>query len=79
MLIASYQVLMGQAPMSPPFSPSQGASSSEQMHTPIAPSPPAPEPLPRPKWQHPSPDPVDVSPASRATPQAYLIDPPSSK
>ena len=79
MLVASYQVLMGQAPMSLPFSPSQGASSSEQVPVPMAPSSPAPEPLPRPKWQHPSPDLVDISPPGRATSQASLMGPPSSK
>ena len=49
MLVASYQVLMEQVPMSLPYNPSQAASSSEQVPTPVAPSPPAPEPMPRPK------------------------------
>ena len=48
-LVASYQVLMGQVLMSLLFSPSQGASSSEQVPAPMALSPPAPESLPRPK------------------------------
>ena len=70
---------MGQALTSLPFSLSQGASSSEQVPTPVALSPLAPEPLARPKWWHPSPDPVDVLPPSRTTPQANLAGPPSSK
>ena len=37
MVVASYQVLMGQALMSLPFSPSQGASSSEQVPAPWLP------------------------------------------
>ena len=36
MLVASYQVLIGQAPMSLLFSLSQGASSSDQVPTPMA-------------------------------------------
>ena len=78
-LVASYQVLMGQMLMSLPFSPSQGPSFSEQVPAPMAPSPPGPEPLPRPKWLHPSLGPVDVSPPSGVTSQAYLMGPPSSK
>ena len=78
-LVASYQVSMGQALTSLPCNPSQGVSSSEQVPTPVAFSPPAPEPMPRPKWQHPSPDPVDASPSGRATPQANVTGSPSSK
>ena len=37
MLVASYQVLMGQMQTSLPFNPSQGASSSEQLPTPWLP------------------------------------------
>ena len=48
-LVASYQILMGQSPMSLPLSPSQGPSSSEPVPAPMAPLPPAPEPSPRPK------------------------------
>ena len=70
---------MGQVPASLLFSPSQGASSSEQVHVPMAPSSPAPEPLPRPKQQHPSAVPVDILPPGRATSQASLMGPPSSK
>ena len=59
-LVASYQVLMGQLLMSLPLNPSQGASSSELSPTPMAPSLPALEPSPKVKWQCLSPDPVDV-------------------
>ena len=56
-LVASYHILLGHALTSHPFSLSQGASSSEQVSTPMVPSPPAPEHSSRPKWWHPSPDP----------------------
>ena len=49
-LVASYQVLMGQLPMSLLLNPSQVAYSSGLAPTPAAPSLPALEPLPRPKW-----------------------------
>ena len=78
-LVASYQVLMGQLPTSLLVNPSQGASSSELAPAPMAPSPPALEPSPRPKQQHPSPDLVDVLPPSGATPQGNITGPPSSK
>ena len=58
-LVASYHILMGQAPMSHPFTLSQGASPIEQPSAPAAPSSLAPGHSPRPKRQHPSPDPVD--------------------
>ena len=48
-LVASYHILMGQAPTSHPFTLSQGASSIEQLSAPAAPSP-VPEHSPRPKW-----------------------------
>ena len=79
MLVASYHVLMGQAPMSHPFTLSQGASPTEQTPAPVAPSSPVPECLPRPKWQHPSPDLVDIMPFGRTTSKATLEGPPSSK
>ena len=79
MLVASYHVLLGQALTSHPFSLSQGASSSEQVSTAMAPSPPVPEHSPRPKQWHPSPDPVDVSPPSGTTSKATQEGPPNSK
>ena len=48
-LVASYHVLMGQAPTSHPFNLLQGASSTEQVSAPVVPSPPAPGHSPRPK------------------------------
>ena len=62
MLVASYHVLLGHAPMSHLFSISQEAPPSWQGSTPGTSSPPMPECSPRPKWWHHSPDPVDVSP-----------------
>ena len=79
MLVASYHVLLGQAPMSHPFSLSQGTLSSEQVSAPMAPSPPAPEHSPRPKWWYPSADPVDVSPPSGTMSKATPEGPPSSE
>ena len=78
-LVASYHLLMGQAPMSHPFTLSQGASPIEQPSAPVAPSSPAPEHSPRPKQQHPSPDPVDDMPLGGTTSKATLEGPPSSK
>ena len=52
MLVASYHLLMGQAPMSHPFTLSQGASLIKQPSALVAPSSPAPEHSPRAKWQH---------------------------
>ena len=60
-LVASYHILMGQAPTSHPFTLSQGASLIEQLSAPVGPSSPVPEcspqaqevtPLPRPSGQH---------------------------
>ena len=48
-LVASYHILKGQAPMSYPFTLSQGASPIEQLSAPVAPSSPVPEHSPRPK------------------------------
>ena len=78
-LVASYHVLLGQTLMSHPFSLSQGASSSEQVSAPMAPSPPVPEHSPRLKWQHPSLGPVDVLPPGGTTYKATPEGPPSSK
>ena len=49
MLVASYHILMGQAPMSHPFTLLQGAFPTEQAPAPAAPSSPASEHSPRPK------------------------------
>ena len=78
-MVAFYHVLLGHAPMSQPFSLSQGASPSEQVSTPGAPSPPEPECSLRPKWQHQSPDLMDVLPPSGTMPKATPEGPPSLK
>ena len=61
-LVASYHILMGQAPTSHPFTLSQGASPAKQPSASAAPPALAPEHSPRPKRQHPSPDPVNGTP-----------------
>ena len=79
MLVVSYHLLLGQALTSHPFSLSQGASSSEHVSTPMAPSPPVHEHSPRPKQWYPSPDLVDVLPPSGTMSKATPEGPPSSK
>ena len=78
-LVASYHILMGQAPMSHPFTLSQGASPTKQPSAPAAPSSLAPEHSPRPKRQHPSPDPVDDMPLGWTTSKTTSEGPPSPK
>ena len=78
-LVASYHILMGQAPTSHPFTLSQGASPIEQPSVPAALSSPAPEHSPRTKRQHPSPDPVDNMPLGGTMFKTTLEGPPSSK
>ena len=53
-LVASYHILMGHAPMSHPFTLSQGASPTKQLSVPAAPPSLVPEHSPRPKRRHPS-------------------------
>ena len=79
MLVASYHILMGQAPTSHPFTLSQGASPAEQPSASAAAPVPAPEQSPRPKKWHPSPDPVDSMPLSGTTCKTTSEGPPSSK
>ena len=76
-LVASYHILMGQAPMSHPFTLSQEASPIEQPSAPAAPSSLAPEHSPRPKRQHPSPGPVDDTPLGETTSKTTLEGPPA--
>ena len=78
-LVASYHLLMGQIPMSHPFTLPQGASPIEQLSAPAAPSSLAPEHSPRPKQQHPSQGPVDDMPLGGTTSKTTLEGPPSSK
>ena len=79
MLVASYHILMGQAPTSHPFTLSEVDSPLEQPSTSAAPPVPAPEQSPRPKRWHPSPDPVDSMPLGGTTSKPTLEGPPSSK
>ena len=78
-LVASYHILMGQAPMSHSFTLSQQASPTEQPSAPVTPSSPVPEHSPRPKWWHLSPDPVDNMSLGGTTSKATPEGPPSSK
>ena len=68
-LVASYHVLMGQAPTSHSFTLSQGAYPAEQAPALVAPSP-APKHSAQSKQWHPSPDLVDVMPFGRTTSKA---------
>ena len=61
-LVASYHILMGQAPMSHPFTLSTRSLPYWATVCPSAPSSLAPEHSPRPTRWHPSPDPVDDMP-----------------
>ena len=49
MLVASYQILLGQAPMSHPFTLLQRTSQEEEQPAPTAPPTPVPKQSPRPK------------------------------
>ena len=79
MLVASYHVLLQQAPTSHPFTLSQRTSPVEEQSAPAAPPVPVPMQSPRPKRQHPSPDPVESMPLGRTTSKTTLEGPPSSK
>ena len=76
-LVASYHILMGQAPTSLPFTLSQGASPIEQMSAPAAPSSLVPEHSPRTKRWHPFPDPVDDMPLGGSHPRQPQKGPPA--
>ena len=78
-LLASYHILIGQAPMSHPFSLSQGTSPAKQPPASAAPPALAPEHSPRPKRQIPSLDPVDHMPLGGTTSKATMEGPPSSR
>ena len=75
-LVASFHILMGQTPMSHPFSLSQGASPAMQPSASAAPPALVPEHCPRPKRQLPSPDPVDGMLLGRTTSKATTEGPP---
>ena len=77
-LVASYQILLGQAPMSHPFTLSQRTSPAEEQTAPAAPPTPVPKQSPGPKRQHPSPDPVDSMSLGGTTSKTTLEEAPSS-
>ena len=76
MLVASYHILLGHAPMSHLFSIPQGASPSQQGSAPRTSSPPMPECSPRPRQWHHSPGPSDALPLSGTTSKATPKGPP---
>ena len=78
-LVASYHILLGQAPMSHPFTLPQGTSPAEQQSAPATPPAPVSKRSPRPKRWHPSPDPVDSMPLGGTTSKATSEGSPSSK
>ena len=79
MLVASYYLLMGQATTSHPSALLQGASPTEQLFAPVAPSSPVPQHSPWPRWQDPSQDPVEDVPLGGTMSKATSEGPPSSK
>ena len=66
-LAASYHILLGQTPLSPPFILLQRASPVEEQPTSAVPPTPVPKQSPKPKRWHHSPDPVDSMPLGRTT------------
>ena len=53
MLVVTYHILLGEAPVSHPFTLPQGTSPAEQQSAPVAPPVPVPKQSPTPKRQHP--------------------------
>ena len=66
-LAASYHILLGHTPPSPPFVLLQRASQVEEQPTSAIPPTSVPKQSPRPKRWHPSPDPVESMPLGRTT------------
>ena len=75
MLVASYQILLGQASTSYPLALSQRTSPAEEQSAPAAPPAPVPKQSPRSKRWHPSPDPVDSMPLGGATSKTTSEEP----
>ena len=75
-LAASYHILLGQTPPSPPFVLLLRASPVEEQPASAIPPIPVSKQSPRPKRQHPSPDPVESMPLGRTTLKATLGGPP---
>ena len=78
-LVASFYILLGQAPMSHPFALSQRTSPVEEQPAPAAPPVPVPKQSPRPQRWHPSPGPVESMPLGGTTPKTTSEGSPSSK
>ena len=78
-LAASYHILLGQTPPSPPFILSQRASPVEEQLASVTPPRSVPKQSPRPKRWHPSPDPVGSMPLGWTTLKVTPGGPPSSK
>ena len=78
-LAASYHILLGQTPLSPPLVPPQRTSPMEEKPTTAVSPAPVPKQSPRPKRQHPLPDPMESMPIGGTTPMATLGGPPSPK
>ena len=79
MLVASYQVLLGQAPTSHSVSLLPKISPMEEQPTPSVPPAPMPKQAPRPKRWHASPNQVDSNPLRGTMSQIALEEPPKSK
>ena len=79
MLVASYHVLLGQAPTSHPFTLSQRTSPAEEQSAPAAPPVLVPKQSLRPKRWHPSPDPVESMHLGRTMSKTTSEGSPSSK
>ena len=76
-LVASYHVLLGQAPTSQPFTLSPRTSPAEEQSAPAAPPTPVPKQSPGPKRWHPSPDLVESMPLGRTTSKTTSEGPPA--
>ena len=78
-LAASYHLLLGQAPPSPPLILPPRTPPMEEQPSTAAPPTPTPQQSPRLKRWLPSPEPMGNTPLGRATPVAALGGPPYPK
>ena len=78
-LAASYHILLGQTPLSPPLVlPQRTSPMEEQPIVAISPTP-VPKQSPRPKRQYPLPDPVESTPIGGTTPKVTWGGPPAPR
>ena len=77
--LATYHILLGQAPPLPPPILPQKTPTVEEQPPMAAPPTPMPKQSPRLKWQHPSPELMGSMPMGGAIPKAMLGGPPSPK